>query len=280
MLLALVLAASWAAPASLADDARTPDRQQVEETLPAGSRLTGREIYQRFLRNRYRRSAQKMRVVSRDPGGSEQVTKFDAKLEDHRDENENAVDGVLAKLLVEVTSPFDMRHTRYLIIARDPGPDDEFVYQPSERRVRRTQLKTTPLMGTDYTFDDVAYHDIDNADYVRLPDSTVDGVPVYVVEAIVKETREVEHHKTLWYLEMEHYVPLRARYWDDFGVEIREMTAPHESIKPFGELWVATESTMRDLLQRTSSSLFVLDVETDPVFHEKLFSLARMTGGK
>lgn len=279
MLIGLLLVA-WLSPATRANDARIPDRKEIEETLPEGSRLTGREIYDRFLRNRYRRSAQKLRIISRDPGGSEQTTLFEASLEDHRNDDEAAVEGVRAKLLIEVSSPFDMRHTRYLIIARDPGPDDEFVYQPSERRVRRTHLKTTPLMGTDYTFGDIAYHDLESADYVRLADSTVGDVPVYVVEANVKETRDVEYHKTIWYLEMEHYVPLRVRYWDEFDIEVRELTAPPESIRAFGDSWLATESTMTDLLQRTSSSLFVESVETDPVFHEQLFSLARMTRGK
>ena len=68
-------------------------------------------------------------------------------------------------------------------------------------------------------------------------------------------------------------------YWDEFGVAIRELTAPHESIKAFGESWVSTESTMKDLLQRTSSSLYVEEVETDPVFHKKHFSLAKMARG-
>ena len=43
----------------------------------------------------------------------------------------------------EFKAPFDMRHTNYLMIAKDPGPDDEFVYQPSARRVRRIALKKT-----------------------------------------------------------------------------------------------------------------------------------------
>jgi hypothetical protein len=271
--------AAWAGAVAHAEDTTVPDSHEVEDTVPEGSRLTGREIYERYLRNKYRRSTQKMRVISRDPGGSEQATAFEANLEDTRDEDDNAVGGVLAKMLIEVSSPFDMRHSRYLMISRDPGPDDEWVYQPSERRVRRTLLKRTPLMGTDYTFDDVAYHDIEHADYERLEDSEIDGVPVYVVEAIVKETQELEYYKTTSYMEKEHYVPLRVVYWDEFGVAMREMTAPHESIKAFGESWVSTESTMRDLMQRTSSSLFVEDVETDPVFHKKLFSLARMSRG-
>jgi len=259
--------------------ATEPDAAEFEEALPEGASLSGREIYERFLENRYRKSLQQMRVVSQDPGGSAQTTVFTIALEDLRDDGKRATDGVEAKMLIEVTGPFDMRHTAYLMIFNDPGPDDEFLYQPSERRVRRVNLKKTPLMGTDYTFDDIVYHDIENAEYVRLPDTVIDGTPVYVVEAHIEDTLDVEYHRTLSYLEKAHYVPLRIRYWDDFGVEVKEMTSSASKIRAFGEAWVATESTMRDLMQRTTSTLLIDDMELDPVFEGDLFSLARLSRG-
>jgi hypothetical protein len=84
----------------------------------------------------------------------------------------------------------------------------------------------------------------------------------------------------MMYLEKHHYVPLRVRYWDDFGVEVKQVTTPHESIRAFGSLWVATESTMRNLRQRTSSTMRVEDVETEPDFHPKLFSVSFLHKGK
>ena len=50
-------------------------------------------------------------------------------------------------------------------------------------------------------------------------------------------------------LEKEHLVPLRARSWDEYGVEVKEATAPAATIKAFGDMWVAAESTVRDLRQ-------------------------------
>jgi len=276
-LLAVLVALAPGAPLVVQADDIAPSPQEFEDAIPEGGRLSGRQIYDRFLKNKFSRSVQQMRVVSRDPGGSEQTTGFTLSVEDLRDENLKPRDGVRANILVEVHSPFDMRHTRYLMIAKDPGPDDEFVYRPSSRIVRRADLRRTPLMGTDYTFDDIAYHDIEDADYVRRPDERIDGTPVYVVEANIRDSLDVEYHRTISYLEMEHYVPLRVRYWDDFGVEIKELRAPASALKQFGDVWVATESTMRDLLQRTSSTLHVDDMATDPVFHPKLFTLGRMT---
>ena len=82
------------------------------------------------------------------------------------------------------------------------------------------------------------------------------------------------------YMEKEHYIPLRVRYWDDFGVEVKEMTASPESIRSFGKLWIATKSTMRDLRQQTHSTLLVEDVDTEPNFHPRLFSVTLLYKGK
>lgn len=261
--------------------AETPAPPSVEASAEESrSSMSGREIYRRMLRNRYKRGVQEIEIVSTDPGGSEQTTVFVASLEDHRDENDDPTDGKNASLLIEVSSPFDMRHTRYLVVSKEPGPDDEFIYRPSERRVRRVDLKGTPLLGTDYTFRDLAYHDLEGATYKRLPDETHDGVPVFVVEALVTDTLDDRIHKSLSYLEQEHFVPLRVRYWDEYGVEVKELRAEHASIENFGSMWVARRSKMIDLLQRTESRSTVLSLDADPHFTPTRFSLRRLAQGR
>jgi hypothetical protein len=281
-LLAVLLLVAGLPPqgAARAEDRVTPSAREFEDAMPEGQSLTGREIYRRFLANKFQSSFQKLRVVSTDPGGSDQVTHFTTSLLDLRDEDGNAIDGLRAKMLVEVQAPFDMRHTAYLMISKDPGPDDEFAYKPSQRRVSRVNLKKTSLMGTDFTFNDIAFQNLDDAAYLRHPDEMIDGVPVYVVEANLKRELDIEYHRTLTYLEKEHYVPLRTRYWDEFGVEAKEMTAPHDRIKSFGEVWVAEESTMHDLMQQTRSTLHVESLETDVTFERHVFAVSRLARGR
>jgi len=263
-----------------AEEARVEPGAEESASAPDRTQLDGREVYRRMLENRYKRGVQKIQIVSTDPGGSEQTTIFVASLEDHRDENDEPTDGKNASLLIEVSRPFDMRHTRYLVVSKEPGPDDEFIYRPSERRVRRVDLKGTPLLGTDYTFRDLAYHDLEGATYERQPDETIEGVPVFVIEAHVTDTSEDRVHKSLSYVEQEHYVPLRVRYWDEYGVEIKELVAEHASIENFGPMWVATRSKMVDLLQRTESRSTVLELEANPEFTPMQFSLRKLAQGR
>lgn len=273
----LIAGCSWAAGAS--GVTRDGDSALAQSDASSATH-TGREIYRRMLDNKYRRGIQEIKVVSTDPGGSEQVTVFTASLEDLRDQHDEPTDGVNANVLIEVSRPFDMRHTRYLMISKEPGPDDEFVYQPSSRLVKRVDLKRTPLLGTDYTFDDLAYHDLDGAQYERLADDVVDGVPVFVIEALVTDTRTDVTHRSISYIEQEHFVPIKIRYWDEFEVEVKEMTAPSDSIRLYGKTWIATRSTMRDLSQGTSSHSLLLSLDTNPNFSRMYFSVRRLAQGR
>ena len=124
---AMFLVVATVAPANEATVIAALEAASPEVKAPD---LTGRDIYQRVLDNRYQRGVQKVRITSTDPGGSAQITELTASLEDLRNEEGEPTKGVIAKLLIGITSPFDMRHTAYLMITRDPGPDDEFIYKP------------------------------------------------------------------------------------------------------------------------------------------------------
>jgi hypothetical protein len=82
------------------------------------------------------------------------------------------------------------------------------------------------------------------------------------------------------YIEQQHYVPVRVRYWDEYDVEIKELTADVDSIQAFDSTWVATRSMMRDLLQGTTSASTVLSLDTQPEFNSNYFSVRKLSQGR
>jgi hypothetical protein len=285
---ALALAMALPAPAVAAGQAEaaphpqveTPSATEVERDMPAGERLTGRELYDRFLKNRKRlRTAfQRGRILSTDPAGNPQETRFWTYGKDYRDSNDDPVEGVYSKALIKISGPYEVRHTGYLYVHRSGRPDDQFMYSPNRGRTARVHIKGQNVVGTDFSIDDflVSLDDIEDADYRRLPDETVDGVPCYVVEAVMRPEAKSRYTRSVSYLEREHYVPLRTRYWDDAGVESKLLTSPHPSIREFDGAWVPTESTMVDLLEETRSTLFIEELVPNPPLDERAFTLSRL----
>lgn len=257
-----------------------PTPAEVEDGLPAGASLTGKALYDRFIKNKDRLKTvfQYGRISSKDPGGHEQVTHFWLFAKDFRDANDNPTDGVRSKAIIKVTGPHEMRHTGYLHIEREDRGDEQFLYSPSRGRTARVSLKGQRVAGSDFSFDDflVNLDDIEDADYKRHPDETIQGVSCYVVEAVMRPGASSTYTRSIAYLEKEHYVPLRARYWDEAGAEAKELTSPRELIREFDGSWVPTESTVTDLLEKTSSTIYVDTLEPNPDVPDESFSISQL----
>ena len=276
-LLALGLSLSIANPGRAASGVALPDRTEVEDALPEGGSMNGRAIFDKFLENRLHSAVQYQTVISRDPGGNEQRLQFWVRWKDYRDAQKHAVDGVLAKTLVKFESPQDMRQTGFLMVVNENRSNDQFVWSPSTGRVRRVQLRGVGVMGTDYTFDDIAWKNVEDADYKRLPDEEIDGTPVYVVEVTTKPFVESQYKTMRTWIEKKHYIPLHSIYRDENGVEMREMKAPAASIKDFNGTWVAAESTMFNLKEKTSTTVLVDRLDANVALADQHFSTLQLT---
>jgi hypothetical protein len=263
--------------ASAAGEVKLPAKEEFESALPEGQSLTGREIFDRFLDNRLHSAVQWQTVISRDPGGNEQRSRFWVRWKDYRDENKKAVAGVIAKTLVKFSAPEDMRQTGFLMVVNDDRSNDQFIWTPSSGRVRRVRLSGVGIMGTDYTFDDIGWKSIEDAEYQRLPDETMDGVGAYVLEVTMKPFVDSEYTTMRTWIDREHYVPLRTLYRDANGVELREMIAEPASIENFEGAWVATRSTMYNLKEKTSTSVFVEALDPDVALADQAFSTFQLS---
>jgi hypothetical protein len=257
-----------------------PPREEVETEFAPGQELTGDELFDRFLENRkrLRTVAQRGRVLSKDPGGNPQRVDFSILAKDYRGKDDKAVDDTFARVMMRFVGPNELERSAYLFVHRDRAPDDEFMYSPHRDRTMRVKLSGQSIAGTDFTFDDFLVHldDLDDARYKRHPDETIDGTSVYVVEATMLDSSETAYSRSIQYLEKDHYVPLRTRYWDGAGVETKLLTSPRSSIREFAGVWIATEVSALDLLEKTSSTLHIDELDPDPEIDEAELSISRL----
>lgn len=249
-----------------------------EDALPADALLTGEEIYRRVLRNRLSSYEQRSRVLSGDRGGAEQQSLLTIQYQSFRDEDDQPVGGIHSKTRLEYDEPFDLRFTSYLVIDKAGQTNDQFVYLPTYRRIRRVNLRGEAVFGSDFSFEDVLPRELEDADYKRLPDQGVDGVPCFVVEAVPRPTANSEYSRFIFVVEKERYVPLKIRYWNEAGVFFKELLAEYDSIQRFDTAWIPMRSTMRNVLQESWSKLHVEKLLPNPVFANSVFSLRGLEG--
>jgi hypothetical protein len=245
-----------------------------QDALPEDALLTGEEIYRRVLRNRLASYKQNARVVSGDRGGSEQETALTVHYQSYKEgDTDEPLEGVHSKTRLEYTEPFDLRFTAYLVIDKEGATNDQFVYLPTYRRIRRVNLRGEAVFGSDFSFEDVLPRELEDAEYKRLPDELVDGVPCYVVDATPNPTANSEYSRFVFMVEKERYVPLVVRYWNEAGVFFKELRADYDSITRFDTAWIPTRSTMRNLLQESWSRLLVVQLIPNPDLPRSTFSV-------
>lgn len=263
-----VALATWAFSAGFAASAA--------ENEPPDGELSAEQIYARVLDNRFREFTQEARMASGDRAGRVQEARMTITFKDFRDAKERPVRGIASKVLIKYTHPFDLRHSGYLSIQNHERIDDHFLYLPSRRRTVRVNLHGKAVFGTDFSFEDVIPHELEDATYTRLEDTVIDDAPVYVVEAHPTALLDSAYSKFLFYVDKRRFVPLRVRYFDLAGVEVKEMRARPQDIQDFDGVQVPMKITMKNLLLDSFTTFEVLRFDPSPHLPDSAFDLRRL----
>jgi len=269
---AILLLATGAPAAAAADAVKTASTPVVADD----AKLTGRDIYDRVLRNRFEAFSQDTQLISGDRGGRQQESRLHLIWQSFRDEHGRPTRGVVSKTLVRYVYPFDVRFSGYLVISNHERVNDQFVYYPSRRKVVRVNLRSEAVFGTDFSYEDVIPREIEESEYQRVADETVSDIPVYVVEVVPKPFTASDYSRVRVYVEKERFVPLRTRYWDAAGVEVKELRAVPSEIRNFGGVWLPMKATMRNLQLDSFTTLVVSNFVANPDLPQATFDLSRL----
>ena len=222
------------------------------EDHPSEDGLSGDDLYSRMLENRFSSFEQILSMRSGDSGGNFQEVQLRLRYLSYREPKKKRI---LSRTIAKYFAPSDVRHLGYLVINKRSGPDDQFVYRPSTRKVRRINVRGEAIAGTDFAFEDVVPQEFEDGAHFRLPDALVDGRETYVVAVVPRIETESEYAKFVLHLEKEHHVPVRTLYWDNKQTPIKRLDARWDSIQRYEdvdagnpkEVWIATESKMQHL---------------------------------
>jgi hypothetical protein len=238
--------------------------------------LSGKDVYQCVVDNRFRSYIQDAKLVSGDRGAATQESRLQMTWSSFRNDKDEPVNGVLSKTIVRYLDPFDLRFSGYLVVNNDSRPNDQFVYLNARRRVRRVNLREEAVFGTDFTFEDIVPHEVEDGDYQRLADAEVEGRRVYVVEVTPKPEENSEYSKFVIHVDKTSCVPLLTRYWDEKDVEVKQLTVVADKIKAVEGVHWPMELTMRNLQLESFTTLVVEKLEANPKLERRDFDLRRL----
>lgn len=94
------------------------------------------------------------------------------------------VEGDGDKFLSIFDKPADIKHTAVLIYSHGLKPDDQWLYLPALKRVKRinSRNKSGPFVGSEFAFEDLGSQEVEKYSYKYLRDESCGDWECYVIE--------------------------------------------------------------------------------------------------
>ncbi len=125
------------------------------------------------------------------------------------------VDGDGDKGLTIFDEPRDVKGAAFLNHSHATEPDDQWLYLPALKRVKRisSRNKSGPFMGSEFAYEDLSSFEIEKYQFNYIQDDVVEGDPVLLLEQIPTD-KNSGYTKQLVWLDKMHFRPLKVEFYD------------------------------------------------------------------
>ena len=111
--------------------------------------------------------------------------------------------------------PRDIKGTALLSFTHKEGADDQWLYLPALKRVKRiaSDNKSGPFMGSEFAYEDITSQEVEKYTYKFLKDDTLDGMDVFVFERYPVDRKSGYTRQIIW-MDKENYKERKIEYYD------------------------------------------------------------------
>lgn len=129
------------------------------------------------------------------------------------------------KSLSVFDSPKDVQGTAFLSFSHSLVPDEQWLYLPALKRVKRiaSANKSGPFMGSEFAFEDLSSNEVAKYTYEYLRDEQFDGQDCYVVRNFPVYEHSGYRHRDVW-IDKKYYRTLKIDFYDRKGSLLKTLT--------------------------------------------------------
>ena len=169
------------------------------------------------------------------------------------------VEGNGDKSLTIFDHPADVKGTAFLSFTHAVKPDDQWLYLPALKRVKRISSanKSGPFMGSEFAYEDISSQEVEKYTYKYLRDEPVNGLDSFVIERYPEYEKSGYTKQVVW-IDKEHYRPQRLEFYDRKGALLKTLVM--ENYQQYLEkYWRADVMKMENHLTGKSTDLLWTD---------------------
>ena len=155
------------------------------------------------------------------------------------------VEGDGDKSLTIFDSPKDVQGTAFLNYTHKVGDDDQWLYLPALKRVKRisSRNKSGSFMGSEFAYEDIASQELEKYTYKWLRDEMCNSMECYVVERYPVDKENSGYSRQVSWLDKEEYRTWKVEYYDRKDSLLKTLTISGYE-KYNDRFWRATQLDM------------------------------------
>lgn len=160
-----------------------------------------------------------LRMVLRNRGGQESTREL------HRTALESTEDGAGDKSIIVFQAPGDIEGTALLSHTRILEADDQWLYLPALKRVKRISSgnKSGPFVGSEFAYEDLVSQEVEKYTYRWLANEECGGLTCEVVERRPRYENSGYTRQIVWW-DTEEYRVQKIEFYDRKNVLLKTLT--------------------------------------------------------
>ncbi len=172
-----------------------------------------------------------MRMVLRNRSGQESVRELRRRVLESTERERGD------KSIIVFESPRDIQGTALLSHTRILEPDDQWLYLPALKRVKRISSgnKSGPFVGSEFAYEDLVSQEVDKYEYRWLRDEQCGDLECAVVERYPRYENSGYTRQIIWW-DKEEYRVQKIEYYDRKDALLKTLTY-HDYKEYAGEYW-------------------------------------------
>lgn len=180
--------------------------------------------------------------------------------------------GELSRGYLKFTAPESIRGTTFLYWENKDRDDDQFLYLPALRRVRRivSRHKNRRFANTDYTYEDMQKRRFDKDYHTILRTENMGQYPCWVLESIPKDHNSSQYGKRISWVVKDAYVPIRIEFYGRKGRLIKVFSG--YDLRKIQGIWTLMQTEMKDLKRKHRTLMRTDRIKYDTGIPDRVFT--------
>ena len=198
-----------------------------------------------------------MQMILRNRHGQESLRQMRTKTLEQPDDGD--------KSLIVFDEPRDVKGTALLTYTHKTGPDDQWLYLPALKRVKRiaSNNKSGPFMGSEFAYEDLSSQEVEKYTYKYLRDEVLEGdgefagKTVFVIERYPVDEKS-GYTRQIARMDQDEYRVLKVEFYDRKDSLLKTLTL-HEYQQYLDKHWRAGRMEMVNHQTGKSTTLTFTD---------------------